>query len=168
MRFVLKSKLSKTSPIWAVGLLCFCQSLLNFINLFFFFQNESKFAFSFIWLTQTWTNLFKLLTDVWNQKALERCGHYWLYVTIRKSQVKQCLFFLLRIVCYNKGCAHLIIFIFIVGRFIKSSLDHVFCSSVNCDADSVFLLYWWALKAACLVFLENKWALHRDWSTLSA
>lgn len=54
-----------------------------------------------------------------------------------------------------------------VGSLIDSGLDNLFCLSVNRGVDSV-LLYQQALKAACLVFLENKWALYRDWSALSA
>lgn len=42
-----------------------------------------------------------------------------------------------------------------VGSFIDSGLDNLFCLSTNCGVDSV-LLYQQALKAACLVFLENK------------
>lgn len=42
------------------------------------------------------------------------------------------------------------------GKFIDGGLDNLFCLSVNCDVDSVFLLYQQALRAACLLFLENK------------
>lgn len=47
---------------------------------------------------------------------------------------------------YNEG----------LGNFIDSGLGNLFCLSVSCDVDSFYLLYQEALKAACLVFLENK------------
>lgn len=48
---------------------------------------------------------------------------------------------------YNEG----------LGNFIDNGLGNLFSLSVSCDIDSFFfLLYQEALKAACLVFLENK------------
>lgn len=126
--------------------------------------------------------------DDWIWNVLEEL-HHWLHVTMWKPQMKQChCFTSLPLMKENEliekkpsffffcHCAHdcqlqrgvHLIFTMRGWGILLTAVWIIYFVCLWIVMLTVFLLYQQALKAACLVFLENKWALYRDWSALSA